>query len=629
MELKTKHKRLLAIIFALEPFSSSVALAMEGGALNEELVHSEVFNKKDSTTYIVPGQDELGNKTNEVTLESNLDDNRLVVQKIDRNGSRLEGAKFGLYNSAEELVREDITNSQGRIDFGKLEKGLYSLKELEAPKGYVLSNDTYIIEVKEDGSLTWSIYRTKAQGRDLNNSIQVKGYNLENNRENIKLFADLLIEEKVQAGDFFTISLDSKLQNPKVANLYTESGLLLAEAKYDQETKTVKYVFTKIAEYESLLNFQISIEEMQMNTEEVLATNNNEFITIIGDKVEEPVLLDDSEEVKIEEGLEANFLNISSQITGMDWENHTVEYTVSLNPNKNLINKGTSLEISNNSTSVLLNQLDTSIEIFRQDELTGQLVNITSKFNTNNFTADENILESFALDFDENQLNGYNYSYHNPYSYYDNTTRNYKNVENHGFPTLQLSQNVKNLDTEVFNIGIAVTGDTEVSNTTAKTLMANISSGAGYNYDLTNADKLPDAFNSIINSVYRDTISKGIVTDPMGEKVDLVVDETFNSNDYTISATRNGVNAPDLLIGVTPKYDPTTRTITLEGLNLGLGEEVIFKYKVALRVDDETVQDNVYYFTNGETTLQPNPSAGKVLWNFPVPSVKKIGEEPP
>ncbi|MDY6065192.1 MAG: SpaA isopeptide-forming pilin-related protein [Finegoldia sp.] len=410
MELKTKHKRLLslilAIIFALEPFSSSVGLAMEGGALNEELVHSEVFNKKDSTTYIVPGQDELGNKTNEVTLESNLDDNRLVVQKIDRNGSRLEGAKFGLYNSAEELVREDITNSQGRIDFGKLEKGLYSLKELEAPKGYVLSNDTYIIEVKEDGSLTWSIYRTKAQGRDLNNSIQVKGYNLENNRENVKLFADLLIEEKVQAGDFFTISLDSKLQNPKVANLYTESGLLLAEAKYDQETKTVKYVFTKIAEYESLLNFQISIEEMEMNTEEVLATNNNEFITTIGDKVEEPVLLDYSEEVKVEEGLEANFLNISSQITGMDWEKHTVEYTVSLNPNKNLINKGTSLEISNDSTSVLLNQLDTSIEIFRQDELTGQLVNITSEFNTNNFTADESILESFALDFDENLLNG-------------------------------------------------------------------------------------------------------------------------------------------------------------------------------------------------------------------------------
>ena len=159
--------------------------------------------------------------------------------------------------------------------------------------------------------------------------------------------------------------------------------------------------------------------------------------------------------------------------------------------------------------------------------------------------------------------------------------------------------------------------------------MANISSGAGYNYDLTSADKLPDAFNSIINSVYRDTISKGIVTDTMGEKVDLVVDGTFDLNDYTISATRNGVNAPDLLNGVTPKYDPTTRTITLEGLNLGLGEEVIFKYKVALRVDDETVHDNVYYFTNGETTLEPNPSAGKVLWNFPVPSVKKIGEEPP
>ncbi|MDY6065191.1 MAG: hypothetical protein SPI59_02555 [Finegoldia sp.] len=39
---------------------------MEGDALNEELVHSEASNKKDSTTFIVSGQDELGNKTNEV-----------------------------------------------------------------------------------------------------------------------------------------------------------------------------------------------------------------------------------------------------------------------------------------------------------------------------------------------------------------------------------------------------------------------------------------------------------------------------------------------------------------------------------------------------------------------------------
>lgn len=217
------------------------------------------------------------------------------------------------------------------------------------------------------------------------------------------------------------------------------------------------------------------------------------------------------------------------------------------------------------------------------------------------------------------------YNQHKPY-YYNGTSNA---IYDNGEPTLMAAQNVKNLDTEVFNIGIAVTGNNEVSNTTAKTLMANISSGAGYNYDLTNADNLPDAFNSIINSVYRNTISEGIVTDPMGDKVDLVVDGTFDSSDYTISATKDGVDAPKLLEGVKPKYDSTTRTIKLEGLNLGLGEEVIFKYKVALKADDPEVHDNVYYFTNGETTLEPNPSAGKVSWNFPVPSVKKIGEEPP
>ncbi|MGI6578673.1 MAG: SpaA isopeptide-forming pilin-related protein [Saccharofermentanales bacterium] len=207
-------------------------------------------------------------------------------------------------------------------------------------------------------------------------------------------------------------------------------------------------------------------------------------------------------------------------------------------------------------------------------------------------------------------------------------------VVNHGIPTELNSQNIKNLYAEVFNIGISVTGDDEISEAAAKTLMANISSGAGYNYDLTDANELPDAFASIINKVYRNTISSGIVTDPMGDKVELVLDSAsafVEGTDYTITATK-GVNkepAPELLNGVTATYDSTTRTIKLQGLNLGLNDEITLKYKVSLRAGDADVRENIYYFTNKETTLQPNPAAGMVAWNFPVPSVKKLGTEHP
>lgn len=219
----------------------------------------------------------------------------------------------------------------------------------------------------------------------------------------------------------------------------------------------------------------------------------------------------------------------------------------------------------------------------------------------------------------------YGFNYHRPY--YVNSMNDW--IQNHGLPTILASDNIKNLDAEVFNIGIAVTGDNEVSNNTAKNLMLGLSSGTRYNYDLEDAHLLSNAFNSIINSVYRDTISEGIITDPMGDKVDLVFDGDFDSSDYTITATKDGVVNNSLLQDVKPTYNSQTRTIKIEGLRLGLGEELIFKYKVKLRADDPSVKDNVYYFTNGETTLNPNPYEGKVLWNFPVPSVKKIGDAPP
>ena len=209
------------------------------------------------------------------------------------------------------------------------------------------------------------------------------------------------------------------------------------------------------------------------------------------------------------------------------------------------------------------------------------------------------------------------------------TTVSGERINNHGEPTRLAAENIKNQNVEIFNIGIAVTGGGLTDTATAKTLMANISSGAGYNYDLSDADKLSEAFETVMKSVYRNTISDGIVTDPMGDKVDLVLNGDFSPDDYQIIGIKDGVETLAILDGVTPKYDPVTRTIRLEGLNLGLDEEVIFKYRVRLRTEDPAVADNVYYFTNKETTLQPNPSVGNVSWNFPVPSVKKIGEEPP
>lgn len=228
------------------------------------------------------------------------------------------------------------------------------------------------------------------------------------------------------------------------------------------------------------------------------------------------------------------------------------------------------------------------------------------------------------------------------YSYWDGAyyASGYGNITNHGQPTIMAADNVKNTGAEIYNIGIGINGENfttdggrgaDVSKSTAQDLMLSVSSGLSYNYDAQNGDQIAKALSVIANQLYRDTIVSGMVTDPMGDKVDLVLgdDGLFKPEDYSLKAYKDGVEDSSLLVGVTPKYDSLTRTISLQGLNLGLGEEVVLTYKVALRVDDPTVADNVYYETNKDTYLYPNTNEGNVRWHFPIPSVQKLGTEPP
>lgn len=215
------------------------------------------------------------------------------------------------------------------------------------------------------------------------------------------------------------------------------------------------------------------------------------------------------------------------------------------------------------------------------------------------------------------QLHGYfrDYGTHNPY------TVNGYDITNHGQPTISEAKLIKNLrpDFDIFSIGL----DTTVPNANATKknmddVLSNIASRTEYAFTTEDsASELSKTLSKISQSV-SNSISNGVVTDPIGAMYDLNLgsDSIFDKSDYTLTASN-----PDLVKSVTVKYDLNTKTLKMEGLNLGKGEWVNLNYKVKLRVTDDNFVENQWYPMNGTTTLKPS-SASINLREYPVPEAK-------
>ncbi len=65
----------------------------------------------------------------------------LLVQKVDQNNVALAGAQFGLFDEKDELVMTAVSDAEGLVRFAGASVGKYTIRELAAPDGYLLSKD--------------------------------------------------------------------------------------------------------------------------------------------------------------------------------------------------------------------------------------------------------------------------------------------------------------------------------------------------------------------------------------------------------------------------------------------------------------------------------------------------------
>jgi len=74
---------------------------------------------------------------------------RVRISKVDSaTGLPLAGAEFGLFDEHNNLVRREVSGKDGMAVFDGLDFGLYLIKEIKSPEGYVLTNEVILVNTR-------------------------------------------------------------------------------------------------------------------------------------------------------------------------------------------------------------------------------------------------------------------------------------------------------------------------------------------------------------------------------------------------------------------------------------------------------------------------------------------------
>ena len=89
------------------------------------------------------------NPTEPIAVFTNCE-SEILVRKTDQNGVALSGAEFGLYDENGKLVMTAVSDAEGSVRFTGAAYGKYTIRELSAPEGYLVSHDVVYITI-DDG----------------------------------------------------------------------------------------------------------------------------------------------------------------------------------------------------------------------------------------------------------------------------------------------------------------------------------------------------------------------------------------------------------------------------------------------------------------------------------------------
>ena len=107
-------------------------------------------------------------KTIEITHTNKIIKGKVAVKKTDSEISdlNLEGAEFTIYDNNKNIVATITTNKDGYAESEPLNYGTYTMQETKAPKGYLLSNKVWDININEnDKTYTFDVSNDVIKGK--------------------------------------------------------------------------------------------------------------------------------------------------------------------------------------------------------------------------------------------------------------------------------------------------------------------------------------------------------------------------------------------------------------------------------------------------------------------------------
>lgn len=100
-----------------------------------------------------------------VNFKWDLNANIKIIKKDESNSKPIAGAKFTLYDSSKRALQTKVTDANGNIEFTNLKYGVYYIKEISAPQGYVIiESDFQQIDLTQ-GDVTITVKNRPIQGR--------------------------------------------------------------------------------------------------------------------------------------------------------------------------------------------------------------------------------------------------------------------------------------------------------------------------------------------------------------------------------------------------------------------------------------------------------------------------------
>ncbi|KAA0792916.1 SpaA isopeptide-forming pilin-related protein [Bacillus sp. BPN334] len=212
-----------------------------------------------------------------------------LLKKDSESGQLLPGAKFDVIDKDGNIVETIITDGKGEALSKQLPVGTYTLKEVEAPKGYELSSSLVHVDVAANKTVTVDVLNKKIVEKATGQFEIVK--------------VDAEDKAKVLSDAEFEVYKDGK----KVETLRTDKTGKVISQKLEPGTYTLKE--TKAPQGYTLLKEEIEVVVEANKVVQVQVENAKELGSL-------QVIKKDAESGKVLEGAEFRLKNENGQVVG-------------------------------------------------------------------------------------------------------------------------------------------------------------------------------------------------------------------------------------------------------------------------------------------------------------------------